>query len=638
MPREMDVNDAKMKALRDVLGSIPEFINDLCAMRKGFYEVKQVEWEEKVRKIKAELESELMLLFIGPFASGKSTFVNALLGEALLPVADGPCTSIVTELSFKKGGGHEGKIFRFDESEENGNYEELINMINGPRGAVGELGGIHHIELLFDVTELKDWEKHPLSNLMTLNVKVVDCPGFGSPYPIRDEVIKGYVNKASYTFWMSRVDKFGGKVAERILGDIKRKTITMIPVITMADLINDEQREQTTEDFYTSLGEFFKKKEPLFVSAHKWNEAMELTKRLDSVNRNNEMTPEERKKMRQKVDKLRIDSGLERIFQEMILSGRREEANEAKLAAALPELSGLLKEMNGQAEKEAGYWLREAEKMGFSEDDAYKKLNEIKVRVGAWIKQESKEVADNLETAMIKELADYIVEVNGRGESGRATEITVNLWEREFNKHKNEWAERLCREYKEYVDEYSVKFSGDKVIEAPKIPKTVFDLKNILDIISKALDVDGGTSVFRGGLGTALIVTAPAIKTVEVLGVTVGTLVAPVAVTVGVVLIGVAAIALYHPIQSRIDYHRKQMREETESLLREWIDKVDLAPTIHTILNEENKRLYESYKLHYSADLKPIESNLNRSREIKDEISNMEERILTYFPNELQRR
>jgi ABC-type uncharacterized transport system ATPase component len=51
--------------------------------------------------IKTKLEEEAFhLVVLGQFKRGKSTFINALLGEAILPTAIVPLTSVVTILRY----------------------------------------------------------------------------------------------------------------------------------------------------------------------------------------------------------------------------------------------------------------------------------------------------------------------------------------------------------------------------------------------------------------------------------------------------------------------------------------------------------------------------------------------------------
>jgi len=58
---------------------------------------------EKLRVTKESVESErFRLLVTGRFNSGKSTFINALMGEKILPTSPIPCTAIINEVKYSE--------------------------------------------------------------------------------------------------------------------------------------------------------------------------------------------------------------------------------------------------------------------------------------------------------------------------------------------------------------------------------------------------------------------------------------------------------------------------------------------------------------------------------------------------------
>ena len=57
--------------------------------------------KEKLRGRAAMLaKGSLRLTVLGEFSTGKSTLVNAILGQDILPTAEGTCTSVPTEVVF----------------------------------------------------------------------------------------------------------------------------------------------------------------------------------------------------------------------------------------------------------------------------------------------------------------------------------------------------------------------------------------------------------------------------------------------------------------------------------------------------------------------------------------------------------
>ena len=628
----MDIDDKTIQVLQRVVTKVSAIIDPLCNSRPEINERSQTEWHEKILRIRSDIESDQMLLFIGPFSSGKSTFINALLGEGLLPTAARPCTSVVTELSFTKDGGHRGNIIFHDGKIEKMFWEELIKIIDGPRGAIGQVAQIHHIELVYDIMELVDWETHPLAAMESMKVKIVDCPGYGSPYITNEDVIDEYIQKASYTFWMSPADKFGGALAERKLSDIKKRTTTLIPVITMADKINQAQREQVSDDFYEHLGHLFKQKEPRFVSALKYNDIRELEKKLTPKNPKDELPKEEKEKIKQKMEKLKAEAGLEQIFADMIGSAKKRKVTESKVTSALFDLAGLLKDLQYRAEKEESFWQKEAEKSGWTPNDEYKKLNEIRDKVDAWIKAESERVADVIETAMIKALADYRMETKGKVEDGPVMGIIGGVWEEELNKRKDKWAEHLEKEYREFA-EGSATFMAGNAFKPPALNSIMAGLNNSIMAVLESLRYAGAQSLLTMGLGGALIAAAPAVKGL----VLVGTALSGIMGIVGIAAIGLGIFPLIPVIQDKIRHRKEEYRKETEKTLQDWMKKLDLVPVIQNMLNKENEKMYDSYMTNFGVTITPILRKHERCKEIKEDISGMRTEINDIFPNETKR-
>jgi GTPase Era involved in 16S rRNA processing len=633
----VELNDTKIAVLRQSVDGTGRFIESLCNIREDIYEIKRAEWVESVDKIRKIIESDQMLLFIGPYSSGKSTFVNALLGEGLLPTASKPCTSVVTELSFVDDhSGHKGKVVKFDQTEEEMDYDELLKLIDGPRGAVGQIAQYHHIELVFDVTALADWETHPLAQLMNLNVRIIDCPGYGSPYITNEDVIEEYIQKASFTFWMSPADKFGGALAERKLSDIKKRTSTLIPVITMSDKIDAAQRERVADDFYEHLGHLFRNKEPRFVSAYKYEEAQKLKKesvKLEqkpvSVHSEEDIkTKEEKALIRKQIDALKGEAGLEQIFSDMVQSGQKKIVIDSVLKSALHDLARLFKDIDNHVRKEEAHWREELQKKGWSPDDEYKKLNSIKREVDTWVKSEAEQTADILEASMTKELIAYIMEVKGKIESSKVQLIIVDVWEKELNRQKNNWAEYLGKKYGDFV---SISVNQNQ-LKPPDLTSITAELTIVIKSVLDALRYAGLQSVTTSGLGAAIFAATGVLGKIAIIG---GAL-AGIASIVGPLLIIVGVAPLIPRIMDQVKERKEQYRKEMESKLKVWMKQLNIAPFIASMLNEQNSKLYDSYKMTLNGELSTDLKRYERCGKIKTEIKDTREHIAFQFPNEFK--
>jgi ribosome biogenesis GTPase A len=58
-------------------------------------------WQRDVERLRARVQQDNFKVFVmGEFKRGKSTFINALLGEKVLPAYAIPCTAIINEVKW----------------------------------------------------------------------------------------------------------------------------------------------------------------------------------------------------------------------------------------------------------------------------------------------------------------------------------------------------------------------------------------------------------------------------------------------------------------------------------------------------------------------------------------------------------
>ncbi|MBE9121738.1 dynamin family protein [Tychonema sp. LEGE 07199] len=127
---------------------------------------------EEVTKISRKLESQCFrVAVVGEFSKGKSTLLNALLGEEIQPVRDIPCSGTVTVLKY---GPQQRVICKYTDGRE----EEISPEQYKDKASISEeaaLGSFGDEIVKSEITEIIF--EHPNLELCTNGVEIIDSPG-----------------------------------------------------------------------------------------------------------------------------------------------------------------------------------------------------------------------------------------------------------------------------------------------------------------------------------------------------------------------------------------------------------------------------------------------------------------------------
>lgn len=229
-------------------------------------------FEKHSISIKTELEEESIdhliakaadtsfkLLIMGQFSSGKSSFINVLLGEKLLPVKALPTTALITELHY----GEEKKVVMFPKSGKwaGGNapfeIEPTLSEI-AKYSTINNKSGINTKEAnRVDSCFEKMVVYWPLEILKD-GVSIIDSPGTDDPYS-NDYIVEEYVPKAdAILYCMSGTHAYAShdkNTLARLNGLGFKKPII---VTTYFDVVTDGLSEEEIEDFVdTTYNSFY---------------------------------------------------------------------------------------------------------------------------------------------------------------------------------------------------------------------------------------------------------------------------------------------------------------------------------------------------------------------------------------------
>ena len=178
-------------------------------------------------KLKADV---FLLVVAGQFKRGKTTFINALLGEDLLPTAIIPLTSIITILRYSD----KLRIIAFFE---NGTEKEIAQddlplYITEKFNPKNEKG-VNRVEITYPSRYLKN------------GVQIIDTPGIGSVFEHNTQTTYEYLPKADACIFLVAVDPPLTQVELNFLRDLKNVVPKTFFVQSKIDMVSIADRDES---------------------------------------------------------------------------------------------------------------------------------------------------------------------------------------------------------------------------------------------------------------------------------------------------------------------------------------------------------------------------------------------------------
>ena len=189
----------------------------------------------KVRENLAEIREKLSqnrfhLVVIGQFKRGKSTFINSIIGDRLLPTSVVPLTSIVTLLKYGPGEGIE-VIF------ENGNRKTItrdnLTEYVTEKGNPGNGKKVKQVEIVFPSDYLRD------------GMIIVDTPGVGSTFENNTEMTYNYLPKVDAALFLLAVDPPISQSEIHFLKEVQKYVEKIFFIQNKIDYLSDEERRES---------------------------------------------------------------------------------------------------------------------------------------------------------------------------------------------------------------------------------------------------------------------------------------------------------------------------------------------------------------------------------------------------------
>ncbi len=166
---------------------------------------------------------------VGQFKRGKSTLVNALVGDKILPTGVVPVTSVVTVL--RQGSTHAARIRLAD-----GAWREI---------AVGELAAYVSEEANHENTKgVTGVEVFVPSPLLASGMCLVDTPGLGSVFTAGTEATRAFVPHIDAALVVLGADPPMTEDELALVEEVSRHVREIVVVFNKADRVSDAERQE----------------------------------------------------------------------------------------------------------------------------------------------------------------------------------------------------------------------------------------------------------------------------------------------------------------------------------------------------------------------------------------------------------
>ncbi len=191
----------------------------------------------------------LTIAIMGEFSSGKSTFVNALLGQAIAPMGVLPTTSTINV--FRRGSGQGARVHYRD----------------------GNLATVSAGELERYLLDLDDTEANRIRYVEIErnggrmgSTAVVDTPGLNALDPYHEQVAREFLDQADAVVWIFSATRGGTATETAILEQLRRGGRQVLGVLNKVDILEGSEQHELNNYLRKQLGDVLVDVVPLCAS------------------------------------------------------------------------------------------------------------------------------------------------------------------------------------------------------------------------------------------------------------------------------------------------------------------------------------------------------------------------------------
>jgi GTP-binding protein EngB required for normal cell division len=218
---------------------------------------------------------------LGQFKSGKSSFLNSLIGKPILPVGVIPVTTTITRVQYGK---RERAVVRhFDGQHTEVDFEAIEEFTSEAKNPANQ----RNVEVV-DI-ELPSLEKYA-------GLRIVDTPGLGSILKYHMEISENWLPEVGCALLAISSDRPLAENDLQLIRDLRRHTPKIVLLLTKADLLSPEQQKEVVHFFRTALQKELHEEFPIFLystrqETERWKRRLENeVLRPLSINREEEFS------------------------------------------------------------------------------------------------------------------------------------------------------------------------------------------------------------------------------------------------------------------------------------------------------------------------------------------------------------
>ncbi len=208
-----------------------ELLNVIDLMSERAVAREEEKIEENLKHLKRKvIENAFYLVVLGQFKRGKSTFINSLLGEKLLPTSVVPLTSIITLLKY--GAREKISVVFTDGTSKEISRDELVDYVT-------EKGNPKNEKNVFQVII-----EYP-SDYLKEGVHIIDTPGVGSIFENNTEMTYNFLPKVDAALFLLAVDPPISQSELDFLKDVKQYVHKIFFIQNKIDYMDEDERKES---------------------------------------------------------------------------------------------------------------------------------------------------------------------------------------------------------------------------------------------------------------------------------------------------------------------------------------------------------------------------------------------------------